>query len=209
MDTQDKGIFVVVEGGDGAGKSEQIKRLEAAYGERLVLTREPGGTPYAEDIRTLALKHPLAKEADGKTQFMLMWASRAEHMNHLIIPSLQAGKIVVSDRFDSSSFAYNIFAQDEGGLVEYFDHTRKAILGLHTPDLYIYLDVSPEVAKTRMGNRADQNHFDERPPEFHQKVRAGFLEFFKGVPHVVIDADQTIDEVFVEVQAAIERVCAL
>ena len=104
-----KGTFIVIEGGDGAGKSTQIKKLAEHFGDKMILTREPGGTEYAEAIRELALKHPLAGNADGKTLFMLMWGSRAEHMNHLVVPALNEGKIVVSDRFDSSTFAYNIY----------------------------------------------------------------------------------------------------
>lgn len=203
---ENKGTFIVIEGGDGAGKSTQIKKLAELFGDKMILTREPGGTEYAEAIRELALKHPLAGNADGKTLFMLMWGSRAEHMNHLVVPALNEGKIVVSDRFDSSTFAYNIYAQDQEGLVEYFDHTRTTILGLHTPDLYIYLDVSPEVSKARMsGRNEEKNHFDERPQEFHEKVRAGFLEFFKKVPHVVIDASRTPDEIFEDVRKHVEN----
>lgn len=206
MSTSQNGAFIVIEGGDGAGKSLQIKKLEKVYEGKIIFTREPGGTEYAESIRGLALDHPLAGEADGKTQFMLMWASRAEHMNHLIIPSLKEGKVIISDRFDSSTFAYNIFAQEENGLVEYFEHTRNTILGTHTPDLYIYLDVTPEIGEARMaGREEEQNHFDKRPKDFKQKVRDGYFEFFKKVPHVIIDASRTPDEIFEDIQVEIKK----
>lgn len=207
MNTKSKGKFIVIEGGDGAGKSTQMKKLQEAYGDHLVLTREPGGTPYAEAIREIALSHPLAKNAGGKTQFLLMWASRSEHMFNKIKPSLMEGKIVVSDRFDSSTYAYNIFAQEEESLKDFFWETREFILRKNVPDLYIYLDLDPEIGKSRMSGRDEEkNHFDDRNTEFHQKVRVGFFEFFKNVPHVVIDASRTPGEIFEDIKTAINSV---
>lgn len=199
------GKLIVIEGGDGAGKSTQIEKLKELFGERLVLTREPGGTPYAEDVRELVLKHPEAKNADGKTMFMFMWGARAEHMNHLIIPSLEEGKVVVTDRFDSSTYAYNIHAQDAHELEEYFWQTRQMILGDQVPDLYIYLDVTPEVGQARLeGRQEEKNHFDDKD---QQKVRAGFLAFLERVPHVVVDASRTPDEIFEDIRTELEKLC--
>jgi dTMP kinase len=200
-----KGKFIVIEGGDGAGKSTQIRMLKDYFGDLIVTTREPGGTEYAEAIRNLALKHPLAGEADGKTQFMLMWGSRAEHMNHLVIPSLNSGKFVISDRFDSSTFAYNIFAQEENDAVDFFWKTREFILGENLPDLYIYLNVSPEVSRSRMSGRDEKNHFDDRDKTFHEKVKTGFFKFFEKAPHVIIDADGTPEEVFELIKSEIQK----
>jgi dTMP kinase len=195
-----RGKFIVIEGGDGAGKSTQMKLLAEYFGEKLVLTREPGGTEYAEAIRELALKHSLAGNADGKTLFMLMWGSRAEHMNHLVTPSVQEGKIVISDRFDSSTFAYNICAQEQESLKEYFWQTRQTILGEYIPDLYIYLDLDPEIGEARLAGRdEDKNHFDQRSLDFKNKVRAGFFEFFEHVPHAIIDATQTKEKMFEDI----------
>lgn len=200
MSTLSKGKFIVIEGGDGAGKSTQMEKFREMFGEKLVLTREPGGTKYSEEVRTLALDHPLAKDADGKTLFMLMWGARAEHINHLIIPNLAEGKIVVSDRFDSSTFAYNICAQEQEKLKEYFWQTRKAILGDCVPDLYIYFDLAPEIGEVRLSGRDEEkNHFDQRPIEFKHKVRQGFLEFLENVPHAIIDATQTKEKMFEDI----------
>jgi dTMP kinase len=200
-----KGKFIVIEGGDGAGKSTQIKMLKDYFGDLVVTTREPGGTPYAEAIRDIALKHPLAGLAGGKTQFLLMWASRAEHMFNKIKPALNDGKLVISDRFDSSTFAYNIFAQDEESLLGFFWETREFILRKNVPDLYLYLDVSPGVSKSRMSGRDEKNHFDERTQEFHEKVKVGFFKFFEKVPHVIIDADRTPEEVFDSIKTEIQK----
>lgn len=205
MSTQKKGKFIVIEGGDGAGKTTQIKMLTEFLDNQIVVTREPGGTPYAEDIRDLALKNKLAKDAGGKTQFLLMWASRAEHMFRKIKPALLSGKNVISDRFDSSTYAYNIFAQEEDSLKDFFWQTREFILRKNVPDLYIYLDVSPEISKKRMIGRNDErNHFDDRSREFHEKVRIGFFDFFKNVPHVIINADRKPEEIFSEIKKIVK-----
>lgn len=197
MSTLSKGKFIVIEGGDGAGKSTQCNLLKEYFGERLVTSREPGGTPYAEVIRTLVRDHPLAKNADGKTMFMLMFGARADHMKHLIVPTLEAGKHILTDRFDSSTYAYNIFAQDEPGLKDYFWKTREIILGEYVPDLYIYLDVTPEVGeRRRSGRQDDANHFDDKD---QIKVRAGLIEFFESVPHAIIDATQTPEKMFEDI----------
>lgn len=202
-----KGKFIVIEGGDGAGKSTQMNMLRDLLGEEnVILTREPGGTPYAEAIRDVALNHDLAKHAEGKTQFLLMWASRAEHMFNKVKPALAEGKLVVSDRFDSSTYAYNIYAQEEDSLKDYFWQTREFILKENTPDLYIYLDVSPEISKERTAGRGAENHFDERPQEFHLKVRDGYMKFLERVPHKVIDADRTPEEIFKDLVETIENI---
>lgn len=200
-----KGKLIVIEGGDGSGKTTQIQKLKDYFGEKIICTREPGGTEFAEAIRSLALTHPLAGNADGATLFLLMYASRAEHMNHLVRPALDEEKIVVSDRFDSSTYAYNVVAQENLDLEEYFWQTREAILGEYKPDLYIYLEVSPEVAQQRLGNgdRTDINHLDLRKQSFHEAMRRGMDEFLKKVPHTVIDANPGPDEVFENVLKAV------
>lgn len=195
-----KGKFIVIEGGDGAGKSTQIKKLEKYFGTKVITTREPGGTPYAEAIRSVALDHELAKNAGGKTQFLLMWASRAEHMFNKVKPALLEGLLVISDRFDSSTFAYNIYAQEEESLIDFFWSTREFILRKNVPDLYIYLDLDPRIGEARLAGRDDdKNHFDRRSLDFKNKVRRGFFDFFKQVPHAIIDATQTEEKIFEDI----------
>src|SRR5579864_4280814 len=105
----EKGKFIVLEGGEGAGKSTQLRVIKEILGDDIVITREPGGSPYAEEIRNVILKSTNAGQADAKTHFALFWAARADHMKNTVLPALNAGKHVISDRFDSSTFAYQIY----------------------------------------------------------------------------------------------------
>ena len=196
-----RGKLIVLEGGEGSGKSTALLRLASMYGDRILLTREPGGTPFAEEIRRLALNSEGGKQADAMTQFALMWASRAEHFNHKIRPALAQGIHVLSDRFDSSTWAYQLFGQEgKGDLRELFPHMKKAVIGSDEPSLYIYLDVDPAEGLRRKGKQqsVQLNHFDDRDLAFHHRVREGFLDFMKKVPHRIIDANQSVEKVQTE-----------
>lgn len=192
--------FIALEGGEGSGKSTLTNHLREIVGDTAILTREPGGTPYAEKIRELTLKEPLAKNTPGEATLCLMFAARFEHISQLIAPTLQKGKHVVSDRFDGSSFAYNVWAQSDGTLESLFWNLREALTV--KPDLYIYVDVDPSTGYRRAqgrntsgGKAASYDHFDDRKIEFHSKVREGYLKFLKKVPHVIIDANLPLAEV--------------
>ena len=222
--------FIVVEGLDGSGKGTVLERLKAEYPwpAEVVFTREPGGTPFAEVIRDVALNNPLAKEADGATLFHLVWAARHEHLRGLVKPTLVSGKIVVCDRFDSSTYAYNVVAQGAEYLEKLFWQTREICLRECRPSLYIILDVDAKVAQARIQNRPGGNHFDDRKMDFHEKVRAGLLKFGTDLPVVVeqyqispegkmkvgrggggycqiVDANQTPDEVYASVAKVIDQ----
>jgi len=201
-----KGIFIVVDSGEGAGKTTQIKRAKDFFGDIVVLTREPGGSPYAEEIRNLILHSPSAGQADAKTLFALFWAARADHMKNTIIPALKAGKMVICDRFDSSTFAYQIVAQGARDLEKFFWLAREFYLGEFAPDLYVYFDIDPVVglARKKQQSAEEQNHFEDRPMEFHTTLQKGFKEFMKGVPHRIIDANKPIDAVWNDFKAILE-----
>jgi len=125
-----------------------------------------------------------------------MWAARAEHLKNKIIPALAKGVSVISDRFDSSTFAYQIYGQEAKHLEKLFWQTREVFLRERKPDLYIFLDVKPEVGLKRVAGRKEaKTHFDERALAFHQRVRTGFLGFLKNVPHKIIDANQSMKAV--------------
>lgn len=194
---QKRGKFIILEGGEGAGKSSQLKDLKEIYGDKIIITREPGGTPYAEEIRNLILKSEHAGQADAKTHFALFWAGRADHMKNKIIPALESGINVISDRFDSSTFAYQIYGQEAIELKDFFWQMRDFYLNDIKPDMYIYLDVSAEEGLKRksFGSQDEINHFDQRQVDFHNRMREGFVEFFKRVPSVIVDANPSKEEV--------------
>jgi dTMP kinase len=202
-----KGLFIVIDSGEGAGKTSQLNRAKELYGDALVLTREPGGSPYAEEIRHLILKSPNAGQADAKTLFGLFWSARADHLKNTVIPALEAGKTVISDRFDSSTFAYQIIAQGASELKEFFWQMRDFYLGDFKPDLYIYFDIDPVIGLGRKNNQGaeERNHFEDRDIAFHNKLREGYKEFITHVPHAVIDASQSIDKVWHDFKSVLEN----
>ena len=130
-------MFIVLEGGEGAGKSSQMESLKKDFGDNFVFTREPVGSLYAEEIRNLILKSPNASQADAKTLFALFWAARADHLKNTILPALDAGKHVICDRFDSSTFAYQIYGQEAHELEDFFWKMRDFYLQDIKPDVYI------------------------------------------------------------------------
>lgn len=202
-----KGLFIVVDSGEGSGKTTQINRVKDFFGDQIVLTKEPGGSPYAEEIRSLILKSPNAAQADAKTLFGLFWAARADHLKNTIIPALTAGKIVICDRFDSSTFAYQIVAQGARELESFFWQMRDFYLEDIKPDLYVYFDVDPKIGLARKGKQGSEewNHFEDRRIDFHNALRKGFKKFMNHVPHQIIDANKPIDEVWKDFKSILEH----
>ena len=202
-----KGLFIVVDSGEGAGKTLQLNKAKEFFCDTLVLTREPGGSLYAEEIRNLILKSPNAGQADAKTLFALFWAARADHLKNTVLPALKSGKIVITDRFDSSTFAYQIIAQGATELKDFFWQMRDFYLGDLKPDLYIYFDIDPRIGLARKNKQGGEelNHFEAREIKFHDDLRAGFNEFIKHVPHAVIDASQPIEKVWMDFKAVLEK----
>lgn len=198
------GLFIALEGGDGAGKS----RLQEALGERLgggagrevVLTREPGGTALGERIRGVLLGTP-APQTD-LAELLLFEAARAQLVSTVIDPALQRGAIVICDRFSGSSVAYQGFGRGMGReLVERANAIATA--GLE-PDLTLLLDLPVEAALTRRAGDGDANHFDTETLAFHERVRAGYRELADGsASWRLIDASQAFDVVLAGALAAI------
>lgn len=198
--------FITIEGGEGAGKStliETLRDLLAGQGFQVVTTREPGGTTLGNEIRRLTLSHqfPIAPKAE----LLLMLASRAEHIDEVILPALQAGKIVICDRFNDSTIAYQGAARGLG--VDAVEKLCKEICGSTLPDLTFYLDVDPEVGLQRSRKldkqEAKSGELDKIESEklsFHQAVRQAFLQIASREPHrvVVIDANQPLERVLAE-----------
>ena len=189
MTQLDRGSFIAFEGGEASGKSTQAQLLAARLGA--VLTREPGGTPVGEEIRALLLHAD--HEVSPRAEAMLMAAARAQHVHEVIRPALARGRHVVTDRFTASSLAY----QGHGRglpLHEVIALSRFATDGLE-PDLYVLLDVAPEVAAERRAREHDR--VEAAGAEFHRRVRDGFLELAASDPDrwLVVDGSRSIDEV--------------
>ena len=198
--------FVSIEGGEGAGKSTVIHALRSALearGERVIATREPGGTPLAEMIRTLLLD-PAHEPATPETETLLMFAARAQHVRVTILPALEAGDWVLCDRFTDSSYAY----QGAGrGVDEALIATlERDCVGI-VPGLTFLLDIDVAAGRARMQSRGDApDRIERERDEFFQRVRAGFLSRAEAAPDRfrVIDAAQPVDVVTVAALAALE-----
>ncbi|HEX7724519.1 MAG TPA: dTMP kinase [Candidatus Paceibacterota bacterium] len=197
-----KPLFIVLEGGEGSGKSTMLAALQHELGAKAILTREPGGSPYGEVIREVTLKNPLAKTAPAQTTMCLMFASRFDHVANVIQPALAKGQHVVSDRFDGSTFAYQVSAQSDAALEDTFWNLRGKLPRI--PDLYVFIDVDPIEGMKRVAGRkakiaggAGYDHFDDREVAFHDRVRNGYLKFFKNykLPHIIIDANRPLETV--------------
>ncbi len=200
------GRFITLEGGEGCGKTTQIKLLAEAMsraGIPCLATREPGGSPGAEKIREL-LVTGAADRWDAKTETLLFYAARADHLTRHIRPALAAGKTVICDRFADSTRVY----QGIGKKVDssFIDKLHELILGDFAPDLTFILDIDPEIGLARAASRrGDEMRFEKLPTAFHQLVRGGFLDIAKKEPSrcVVVDASQEAPQVARVIQAAL------
>lgn len=194
-----KGFFITFEGCEGCGKSTQFTRLVKNLEKRgfpVIKTREPGGIPIGEKIRDILLDTKNTNLAI-KAEFFLFMANRAQHVNELIKPSLEKGKIVLCDRYEGSTFAYQHFARGLHHLEKLQDMNSFATDFLK-PDLTILLDIDPTTGIKRRGN--DLSRIDRESLEFHQKVRQGYLDLDKADPRwTKLDGHKTIDELEAEV----------
>lgn len=197
------GFFIAIEGGDGSGKSTQIKRISrtlADEGHNVEATREPGGTELGRQIRSVLFD---SEPPSPRTEALLFAADRAHHVASLVDPSLDAGNIVITDRYIDSTIAYQAAGRN-------FD--PKTILALSKwatqgliPHLTIVLDIDPETAAARMGKRGENNYLDEENQQFHQRVRQTYLTRAHKEPdrYVVLDASVSEDELTAEILTAI------
>ena len=190
-----RGRFITVEGGEGAGKSTQAALLTqalAARGLDVVQTREPGGAPGAERIRSLLLA-PASPPWSALSEALLHFAARSEHLVFTIRPALKSGRWVVCDRFVDSTVAYQGYAQGlERGIIE---RLSRLVVGDDMPDLPLILDIAAEPGLARLKTRGAPNRYDEMDLAFHERLREGFLEIARAAPErcVVSDAEAPIE----------------
>ena len=205
----ERGRFITFEGGEGCGKSTQVKRLAAALekkGVKVILTREPGGTRLAEMIRTL-LKDETEDPPVDRAELLLFLAARAQLVRKVIRPALESGTWVLSDRFSDSTVAYQGYGR--GLPVDFVTSANDFACEGLSPDLTLLLDVDPSVASQRMRGReaatnTSADRIERAGDEFHARLRKGFLDLAAAnAPRIAkIDASGTPDEVARAVLAA-------
>lgn len=196
-----RGIFITIEGPDGAGKTSVIKKLipmlVKTVQQEIVATREPGGSRIAEEIRELIL-NPENIEMDIRTEALLYAAGRRQHLVEKIIPALETGKVVICDRFVDSSLAYQGVARGIG-ISEVAEINQFATDNL-SPDLTLYLDIEAHLGLERINQNKNNRQFDrldQETLEFHEKVRSAYLAIAKEQSEriVQIDASQELEKV--------------
>ena len=201
-------MFITLEGPEGSGKTTQAHLL-AEYlkdkGVDLVLSREPGGTSIGDKIRDI-LHDPANTEMFPWAEVLLYSASRAQLVAQTIRPSLEAGKVVVCDRYADSTMAYQGYGRglDLKALREL---TQLATGGL-TPDLTLYIDIQPELGLERRLSGGDEwNRLDQETLDFHRRVRSGYLELIAMAPErwVTVDGSPSIDEVHRAVRSIVDK----
>lgn len=195
-----RGVFITIEGGEGAGKSTQVQRLAEALkmrGKKVLTTREPGGSIGAEEIRALLLKGS-ADKWDKITEALLFMAARRDHLVKTVWPAMAEGYIVLCDRFMDSTLAYQGYGygRDEA-FIAALRQLYHIIAGEFQPDLTVILDIAPEVGLRRSLDRIGntEQRFEHMDLTFHQNLRRAFLSFAEEEParYAVLPADQSIE----------------
>ncbi|ENU80720.1 dTMP kinase [Acinetobacter sp. ANC 4636] len=198
-------MFISFEGTEGVGKSTLIQKIHAHFeqlGREVVLTREPGGTPLAERIRDLLLAVNHDERMCADTELLLVYAARSQHLSQVILPALQQGKIVLSDRFCDASFAYQVMGR---GL----DASKLELLNQNfvssMPDVTFWLDAPIELGMSRARARGELDRFEQEKLEFFTRVREGYRILHEKNPKRMIrlDATQSAEHVFEQAMQAL------
>ncbi|MDO8317596.1 dTMP kinase [Rhodoferax sp.] len=206
------GIFISFEGIDGAGKSTHIEGLAQAFqaqGRAVTLTREPGGTPLAEKLRTLVLNDAM----DAMTEALLVFAARRDHLQQVIEPALARDEVVLCDRFTDATFAYQGggrgFDLEVLTFLEQLVQTVKWPQGnvVRQPDLTIWFDLAPDIAAQRLAGARVPDKFEAQPTTFFARVRAGYQARFDAAqPRFArIAAEQTREAVWLDVLTSVQQ----
>lgn len=205
--------FIVLDGMDGSGKGTQVKLLveRALHSHRqFVDTREPGGSPLAEKIRDL-FSLPEGAIASARTQFFMMWAARSDWFERVVMPNLEKGIPVISDRCDSSTMAYQVYAKEASELEDEFWRIRGMVFGKYEPTLYLIIDLPAEEAKRRVD--ADtiraKSLFDQKPLAWFERVREGFRALHDDLPNrvIMINGDRPPEVIHEEIYKIVADHC--
>lgn len=202
-----RGRFITFEGGEGAGKSSNVQLTAAFLRERgveVVVTREPGGTPLAEDIRNLLLA-PRDEAMQADTELLLMFAARAQHVGELIRPALARGAWVLSDRFVDASYAYQ--GGGRGLSMSRIAELENLVLADLRPDLTLLFDVPVEVGLARAGKRGDLDRIEREDLNFFQRIRDTYLSRAHAEPErfQVLDAAAPLSDVQAQLLGTLQR----
>ena len=200
-------MFISFEGTEGVGKTTLIRRIFEyleSQGQEVVLTREPGGTPMAEQIRGLLLSVNHEEQMCNDTELLLMYAARAQHLDQVILPALNAGKTVLCDRFTDASFAYQ--CSGRGLSQEKLELLNKTFVS-RMPNLTFWLDAPIELGMTRARERGALDRFEQEKVTFFEKVRGGYAQLAAQEPERIkrLDATQTADQVFEQAMAYLAK----
>ena len=206
-----QGIFITLEGGDGAGKSTQMDNIEKYFCERgynCVRSREPGGTPIGEALRDILLD-TANSEMEAVTEMLIYAASRAQHVREFIRPALERGDVVICDRFVDSSIAYQTYGRELGDMVRTVN--SYAVDGT-MPDITFWMDINPEAGRERIGFREDSelDRLEREKMDFHYRVYDGYKKLCEDEAARVkrIDATGTIEEIRDEIYGYLDELCA-
>ena len=196
-------MFISFEGTEGVGKTTLIRKIYeylVQQGQDVVLTREPGGTPMAEQIRSLLLSVNHDENMSNDTELLLMYAARAQHLQQVIVPALLAGKTVLCDRFTDASFAYQCAGR---GLSREKLNVLNQNFVSHMPNVTFWLDAPIELGMSRARERGALDRFEQEKVTFFEKVRAGYQELFEQSPERMkrLDATQSPEQVFAQAVA--------
>jgi dTMP kinase len=209
------GIFITLEGIDGTGKSTHARRLAAYLRKRgiaTVLTREPGGTKVGEQIRRLLL-NPKITKMSSLTELTLMYAAREQHLEEVVRPALARGQVVISDRYNDASFAYQGYGRMLGAqTVRALD---RIICGSTQPELTLLLDLDPQAALGRARSRNKRHRvkntrFENHGLKFQKRVRTGYLELARRQPRRIklVQADRPVNEIEAEIRKIVDALLA-